>query len=130
MCLHGVILLRSGSVMNSTRTMGESMRTKVLRKYAESSNVMPNTMVKMMAFRVLSFPDTRSQSFFLALALYMRSIFYDIALVPILGLIIYQHYIVKPDDPRSIKVSFRNSNTFIGFIFLAGVILSIAFGGY
>ncbi|MEM0157309.1 MAG: UbiA-like polyprenyltransferase [Thermoplasmataceae archaeon] len=68
--------------------------------------------------------------FFLALALYMRSIFYDVALIPILGLIIYQHYIVKPDDPRSIKVSFRNSNTFIGFIFLAGVVLSIAFGGY
>lgn len=66
--------------------------------------------------------------FFVALALFLRSIFYDIALVPIFALIFYQHYIVKPDDPKSIRVSFQNSNTFIGIIFLAGLILSMALG--
>ena len=68
--------------------------------------------------------------FFLSLALYLRSIFYDLALIPILALIVYQHYIVKPDDPKSIRVSFQNSNTFIGIIFLAALILSVSFGSF
>ncbi len=63
--------------------------------------------------------------FFLMLGFYLRSIFYFLSLVPISALIFYQHYIVNPDDPRSIKVSFQNSNTFIGFIFLVGVLLSV-----
>ena len=66
-------------------------------------------------------------AFFLALAFYLHSIFYDISLIPILALIVYQHYIVNPEDPKSIRVSFQNSNTFIGFIFLIGVVLSISF---
>ncbi len=66
-------------------------------------------------------------AFFLVLAFYLNSIFYDLSLIPILALIIYQHYIVNPEDPNSIRVSFQNSNTFIGFIFLIGVVLSISF---
>ena len=68
--------------------------------------------------------------FFAILAVYLRSIFYDLALVPIFGLILYQHYIVKPDDPKSIRVSFQNSNTFIGIIFLAGLLLARGFGAF
>lgn len=64
-------------------------------------------------------------TFFLLLGFYLRSIFYFLSLIPISILIFYQHYIVNPDDPRSIKVSFQNSNTFIGFIFLIGVLLSV-----
>lgn len=63
--------------------------------------------------------------FFLVLGFYLNSIFYYISLIPIFILIVYQHYIVNPEDPRSIKVSFQNSNTFIGFIFLIGVVLSV-----
>ena len=64
-------------------------------------------------------------TFFLILGFYLHSIFYFLSLIPISILIFYQHYIVNPDDPRSIKVSFQNSNTFIGFIFLIGVLLSM-----
>lgn len=64
-------------------------------------------------------------TFFLILGFYLHSLFYFLSLIPISILIFYQHYIVNPDDPRSIKVSFQNSNTFIGFIFLIGVLLSV-----
>ena len=64
-------------------------------------------------------------TFFLLLGFYLRSFFYFLSLIPISILIFYQHYIVNPDDPRSIKVSFQNSNTFIGFIFLIGLLLSV-----
>ena len=66
-------------------------------------------------------------TFFLILGFYLNSIFYYLSLIPISILIFYQHYIVNPDDPRSIKVSFQNSNTFIGFIFLIGVVLAVGF---
>lgn len=64
-------------------------------------------------------------TFFLLLGFYLNSIFYYLSLIPISILIFYQHYIVDPDDPRSIKVSFQNSNTFIGFIFLIGLLLAV-----
>ncbi len=62
---------------------------------------------------------------FLSLAFFINSFIYIAAASIIIILIIYQHLILKPDDPNSIRVSFLNSNSFIGFIFLAGVILSI-----
>ncbi|MHB1492369.1 MAG: UbiA-like polyprenyltransferase [Thermoplasmataceae archaeon] len=62
---------------------------------------------------------------FLSLAFFINSFIYIVAASLIIILIIYQHLILKPDDPNSIRVSFLNSNSFIGFIFLAGVILSI-----
>lgn len=65
--------------------------------------------------------------FFLVLGFYLHSLFYFLSLIPISMLIFYQHYIVNPDDPRSIKVSFQNSNTFIGFIFLVGILLAVGF---
>ncbi|EQB66690.1 MAG: prenyltransferase [Thermoplasmatales archaeon E-plasma] len=62
---------------------------------------------------------------FLSIAFFIKSYIYLAAATVIIILIIYQHVILKPDDPKSIRVSFLNSNSFIGFIFLAGVILSI-----
>ncbi|MHB8360832.1 MAG: UbiA-like polyprenyltransferase [Thermoplasmataceae archaeon] len=62
---------------------------------------------------------------FISILFYVTSYFYLVAAVLIVILIIYQHIILDPDDPRSIRVSFLNSNSFIGFIFLAGIILSI-----
>ncbi len=64
-------------------------------------------------------------TFFLLLGFYLKSIFYFLSLIPISILIFYQHYIVDPNNPRSIKVSFQNSNTFIGFIFLIGLLLAV-----
>ncbi len=61
---------------------------------------------------------------FTSMILYIRSWFYVIALVIFYILITYQHVIVKPDNPRSIKVSFLNSNSFIGLTFLVSLILT------
>lgn len=63
----------------------------------------------------------------LALAFFIRSIYYYAALIPILILIIYQHVIVKPDDPKSIRMSFLGANSFIGLIFIAGLLTSLNF---
>ncbi|MCL4329572.1 MAG: putative 4-hydroxybenzoate polyprenyltransferase [Candidatus Thermoplasmatota archaeon] len=60
---------------------------------------------------------------FLVLALYIRSIWYYLMLVPIIGLILFQHVIVKPGDERSIRMSFLGANAFIGFLFLIALIL-------
>lgn len=67
---------------------------------------------------------------FAALAMlifYFSTIYYAVALAIILLLIIYQHYIVNPDDPKSIRMSFLGANSFIGIIFLASVVLSLNF---
>ncbi len=67
---------------------------------------------------------------FAALALlifYFSTIYYAVALVIILALIVYQHVIVNPDDPKSIRMSFLGANSFIGIIFLASVVLSLNF---
>ncbi len=62
--------------------------------------------------------------FFTMMILYIDSYFYLAALVSIYALIIYQHIIVDPEKPQSIRVSFLNSNSFIGIIFLISLILS------
>ncbi len=65
---------------------------------------------------------------FLSLALlifYFPTVYYAAALAMILALIVYQHYIVKPDDPKSIRMSFLGANSFIGIIFLTSIILSL-----
>lgn len=65
---------------------------------------------------------------FAALALlifYFTTIYYAAALVIILALIVYQHIIVKPDDPKSIRMSFLGANSFIGIIFLISIVLSL-----
>ncbi|MCL5803147.1 MAG: UbiA-like polyprenyltransferase [Thermoplasmataceae archaeon] len=61
---------------------------------------------------------------FLAAGFYVNSIIYDIILAPILFLIIYQHYIVNPDDPSTIRASFLGANSFIGILYLIGLIFS------
>ena len=61
---------------------------------------------------------------FVAAGFYVRSVAYDIILAPILFLIVYQHYIVNPDDPSTIKASFLGANSFIGILYLTGLIFS------
>ena len=61
---------------------------------------------------------------FTLLVFYIRSWFYVIALFIFYFLIIYQHLIIKPDDPKTIKMSFLNSNSFIGIAFLISIILT------
>lgn len=63
-------------------------------------------------------------AFFLLLGFYIRSYFYLAGMIVISALILYQHLIVNPDDPKSIKVSFLNSNSFIGITFLTVLILT------
>lgn len=61
----------------------------------------------------------------LALAFYIREIPYFVVLVPILILIVVQHMIVDPDKPSTIRASFLGANSFIGILFLVGLILSV-----
>ncbi|MCL4337768.1 MAG: putative 4-hydroxybenzoate polyprenyltransferase [Candidatus Thermoplasmatota archaeon] len=97
--------------MEHDRTLG--LRT-VMTDYGIKRGLLLSNLIHALTF-----------TFFLILGFYLRSVFYFLSLIPISILIFYQHYIVNPDDPRSIKVSFQNSNTFIGFIFLIGVLLSV-----
>lgn len=64
---------------------------------------------------------------FLVIAFYIRSVFYYACLVPILILIIYQHMIIDPNDPKTIRTSFLGANSFIGIIFLIGIILAVQY---
>lgn len=61
---------------------------------------------------------------FIFIAFIVKNIYYDILLVPIIALIIYQHIIVNPSNLKTIRVSFFNANSFIGIIFLAGMVIS------
>ncbi len=61
---------------------------------------------------------------FISIAFIVKNLYYDALLIPITILIIYEHLSVNENDVKSIRVSFFNANSFIGFIFLAGVILS------
>ena len=62
--------------------------------------------------------------FFTLLIFYINSYFYAAELVLIYFLIIYQHYILDPDDTSTVRVSFLNSNSFIGISFLTILILT------
>ncbi len=62
--------------------------------------------------------------FFTLMIFYIRSYFYVAELALIYFLIIYQHYILDPYDHSTVKISFLNSNSFIGISFLAVLILS------
>jgi 4-hydroxybenzoate polyprenyltransferase len=61
---------------------------------------------------------------FIFIAFMVKNIYYDMLLLPITGLIIYQHLIVNPLNLKTIRMSFFNANSFIGIIFLAGIIIS------
>ncbi len=65
-----------------------------------------------------------TMALFICIALIVKNIYYDILLVPIIGLIIYQHIIINPSNLKTIRVSFFNANSFIGIIFLVGMIIS------
>lgn len=64
---------------------------------------------------------------FLILSFYLRTIFYYVCLIPIFILIVYQHIIIDPSNPRTIRASFLGANSFIGIIFLAGMVLSFPY---
>jgi 4-hydroxybenzoate polyprenyltransferase len=61
---------------------------------------------------------------FIFIAFLVRNIYYDFLLIPIIGLILYEHIIVNPSNIKTIRMSFFNANSFIGIIFLIGMILS------
>ncbi|MEM0140297.1 MAG: UbiA-like polyprenyltransferase, partial [Ferroplasma sp.] len=60
---------------------------------------------------------------FISIAFIVKNIYYDILLLPIIALIIYEHIEVNENDMKSIRVSFFNANSFIGFIFLIGMVI-------
>ena len=61
---------------------------------------------------------------FIFIAFLVKNVYYDFLLIPIIGLIIYEHIIVNPSNIRTIRMSFFNANSFIGIIFLIGMIIS------
>ncbi|MEM0141361.1 MAG: UbiA-like polyprenyltransferase [Thermoplasmatales archaeon] len=63
---------------------------------------------------------------FWLLTFYMPSFWYLLAVISITFLIVYQHIIINPDDPKLIRNSFFRPNSFIGFIFLLSLILNLA----
>lgn len=65
----------------------------------------------------------------LIVGLYIDSFWYFVMLVPILGLMILQHRIIDPSNPSSVRASFFGANSFIGILFLVGLILAYNFGG-
>lgn len=63
---------------------------------------------------------------FYALIFYYHTVWYFAALVIITFLVVYQHIIVNPSDLNSVRTSFFRPNSFIGFIFLVAIILTVA----
>lgn len=61
---------------------------------------------------------------FIFIAFLVKNIYYDFLLIPIIGLILYEHIIVDPSNIKTIRMSFFNANSFIGIIFLIGMIIS------
>ncbi|QRF75530.1 prenyltransferase [Thermoplasmatales archaeon] len=60
---------------------------------------------------------------FLLMGILLRSVIFEVLMIPIAALIVLEHLIVDPDDPATIRRSFLGANSFIGFIFLIAVIL-------
>jgi 4-hydroxybenzoate polyprenyltransferase len=52
---------------------------------------------------------------------------YDLALVVVAGLLVWEHRLVKPDDLSKINQAFFNINSYIAIALFAGVLLGIAF---
>ncbi len=65
--------------------------------------------------------------FFVYIAFIVDSIYYVIALIPIIFLIIYEHIAIRGITTENIKKAFFNPNSVIGFIFLIGIYLSLVF---
>ena len=63
---------------------------------------------------------------FYALIFYYQTVWYFAALVIITFLVVYQHIIVNPSDLNSVRTSFFRPKSFIGFIFLVAIILTVA----
>lgn len=64
----------------------------------------------------------------LVVGLYLDSFWYFLMLVPILALIIFQHHIIDPRNPATLKASFFDANSVIGLLFLLGIVLSYSVG--
>jgi len=63
----------------------------------------------------------------LTLACFIRSVYYYATLIPILILMVYQHVIIRNGDPKSIRMSFLGANSFIGLIFVFGLLMALNF---
>lgn len=56
-------------------------------------------------------------------------LWYWLGLVGVAALLVHQHRIVRPDDPRSINKAAFQINGYTGFVLLAGVLLAVLTGG-
>ncbi len=63
---------------------------------------------------------------FYVLLLYFHTVWYAAALIIITLLVVYQHIVVDPADPNTVRNSFFRPNSFIGFVFLLSMILTVA----
>ncbi len=73
---------------------------------------------------ISSFTHVASFVLMLIFALLVQSPAMYLVLVPILTLMVIQHRIVDPSRPETIRASFFNANSFIGILFLIGVVFS------
>ncbi|CAC12323.1 4-hydroxybenzoate octaprenyl transferase related protein [Thermoplasma acidophilum] len=64
---------------------------------------------------------------FWAVMLYVRTYWYLAAMIVISFLVVYQHVILDPSKPETVRRSFFNANSFIGFLYLISLILGIVF---
>ncbi len=64
---------------------------------------------------------------FWAVMLYVRTYWYLAAMIVISFLVVYQHVILNPSKPETVRRSFFNANSFIGFLYLISLILGIVF---
>ncbi|WP_297217541.1 UbiA-like polyprenyltransferase [Thermoplasma sp.] len=64
---------------------------------------------------------------FWAVLFYIRTYWYLAAMILISFLVIYQHIILDPSRPETVRKSFFNANSFIGFIYLLSLILTIIY---
>ncbi|KAA8922846.1 MAG: 4-hydroxybenzoate octaprenyltransferase [Thermoplasma sp.] len=62
---------------------------------------------------------------FWAVLFYVRTYWYLAAMIAISFLVVYQHVILDPSKPETVRRSFFNANSFIGFLYLISLILGI-----
>lgn len=88
------------------------MRT-VMTKYGTETGLRLSVIMHVISFGAM-----------LGVAYYVHTIPYYAVLVPIFILMVIQHRIVDPDKPETIRASFFGANSFIGLLFLLGLVLS------
>ncbi|MEM0133439.1 UbiA-like polyprenyltransferase [Acidiplasma sp.] len=63
--------------------------------------------------------------FFIYIAFIVHSIYYILALIPIIILILYEHVAIHGTTPENVRKVFFNPNSIIGFLFLIGIYISL-----